>query len=101
MPTEAEWTELRENCTWTWTMQNGVAGLLVTASNGNGIFLPAAGNRYGTSLSNTGSYGCYGSSSLHTSASSIAWHMAFDSDNVGRGSSNRYNGRSVRPVCAE
>ncbi|MDY4512770.1 MAG: hypothetical protein SPE10_04900, partial [Paludibacteraceae bacterium] len=23
MPTDAEWTELRENCTWTWITKNG------------------------------------------------------------------------------
>ena len=43
MPTNAEWEKLRTQCTWTWITQNGVNGLLVTASNGNSIFLPAAG----------------------------------------------------------
>ena len=46
MPTEEEWTELRTNCTWTWTTQNGVNGRLVTGPNGKSIFLPAAGRRF-------------------------------------------------------
>jgi len=99
MPTDAEWTELRENCTWTWTTQNGVGGRLVTGSNGNSIFLPAAGYRGGTSLYDVGSDGDYWSSSLFTSLSSLAWYEGFNSSSVYRGSSSRYYGRSVRPVC--
>ena len=49
MPTKAEWEELYNNCTFTWTRINGVQGCLVT-SNKEGfadrsIFLPAAGHR--------------------------------------------------------
>ena len=32
MPTEAECTELRRQCTWTWTTQNGKNGYKVTAA---------------------------------------------------------------------
>ena len=63
MPTYENWTELRTECTWTWTAQNGVNGRLVTGPNGNSIFLPAAGCRYNTNLS-TGSLGNYWSSSI-------------------------------------
>lgn len=45
MPTQKEMQELVDNCTWTWTTQNEVKGCLVTGSNGNSIFLPAAGYR--------------------------------------------------------
>lgn len=48
MPTEAEWQELIDNTTHTWTTQGEVAGLLFTAGNGNSLFLPAAGYRYGS-----------------------------------------------------
>ena len=37
MPTDAEWTELCEQCTWTWTTQNGVNGYKVKSKNGNFI----------------------------------------------------------------
>ena len=45
MPTLEQLQELKEKCTWEWTVQNGVKGYLVTGRNGNSIFLPAAGGR--------------------------------------------------------
>ena len=99
MPTKAEQDELRNNCTWTWTTQNGVNGYTVTSkSNGNSIFLPAAGCRGGSSLSNAGSFGYYWSSSLHTDPY-FALGVYFYSDYVGRYYNNRFYGFSVRPVC--
>ena len=62
MPTKAEQQELRDNCTWIWTAQNGVNGYKVTGPNGSCIFLPAAGYRYGSSLSSDGDDGYYWSS---------------------------------------
>ncbi len=56
MPTDEEWTELRTKCTWTWETNyngSGINGRLVTATNGNSIFLPAAGFMDGTSLFST------------------------------------------------
>lgn len=101
MPTDAEWTELRENCTWTWTTQNGVYGRLVTASNGNSIFLPAAGSRLDSSLNLAGFYGNYRSSSLITDYPYDAWLVYFNSGGVGRSFSHRFYGLSIRPVYAE
>ena len=100
MPTDAEWTELREQCTWTWTTQNGVKGYKVTSkSNGNSIFLPAAGYRHDSSLNNAGGYGYYWSSSLGTDGPNHAWYVNFLSSGVRRRYSYRYYGFSVRPVC--
>ena len=101
MPTDAEWTELRnsDNCTWTWTTQNGVYGRKVTSKkNGNSIFLPAAGSRDGTLLYYAGSYGSYWSSSLSAGFPSLAWLVNFYSVNVIRGNDYRYYGQSVRAV---
>ena len=98
MPTKAEQDELRTNCTWTWTTQNGVKGYKVTGTNGNSIFLPAAGNRYGAYLYDSGSYGRYWSSSLDVGSSYNAYYLYFDSGHYGWGSNNRYIGQSVRPV---
>lgn len=102
MPTDAEWTELRnsDNCTWTWTTQNGVNGRLVTSKkNGNSIFLPAAGYRSGLYLLSTGSYGYYWSSSLSADGPDRAWYVDFDSDSVYRSYyGGRYYGQSVRAV---
>ena len=101
MPTDAEWTELRNKCTWTWTTNyngTGVMGQIVTATNGNSIFLPAAGLRNGTSLDYVGSDGYYWSSSLFTDAPCYAWFVEFFSDDVYSYMYNRYYGQSVRPV---
>ena len=62
MPTSDELNELRTKCTWAWTTQNGVNGYKVTGPSGANIFLPAAGNRYGSSLYYAGSDGYYWSS---------------------------------------
>lgn len=98
MPTDADWTELRTECTWTWTTQNGVNGMLVTGPNSNSIFLPAAGLRNTTDLDTTGSLGYYWSSSLNTGSPDYAWYVYFYSDGVYRRSYFRHIGRSVRPV---
>ena len=96
MPTDAEWTELREECTWTWTMK----GYKVKSKNGNFIFLPAAGYRYGSPLYDAGSDGYYWSSSLNTDYPCDAWSVRFNSSsNVSY--YNRYFGQSVRPVLGE
>jgi uncharacterized protein (TIGR02145 family) len=101
MPTDAEWTELREQCTWTWTTQNGVYGRKVTSkTNGNSIFLPAAGYLNGSSLEDAGSHGFYWSSSLYTDyPPNCAWYVGFNSDHVYGGYTYRHGGRPVRPVC--
>ncbi len=104
MPTDAEWTELRNNCTWTWTTQNGIAGRRVTARNGNSIFLPAAGYRSGTNLYDAGYDGEYWSSTLYTDAPlseetpPYAWTVVFVSGNVVRLNGSRQLGESIRPV---
>ena len=98
MPTKAEQDELRNSCTWTWTTQNGVKGYRVTGPNGNSIFLPAAGCRYGTDVYNRGYYGIYWSSSLYSLSSFYAYFLDFYESLYDWGSGYRYYGRSVRPV---
>ena len=99
MPTDAEWTELREQCTWTYTTLNGVYGYQVASkTNGNSIFLPAAGFRNGTSLYLQGRRGYYSSSSLLENYSDNVWIVTFNHEEVYRHSNNRNNGLSVRPV---
>ena len=101
MPTMAEQAELRNNCTWTWTTQNGVNGYKVTSkSNGNSIFLPAAGYRDDSSLSNAGSTGAFWSSSLpYTDNPNIACILGFNTGDIPFIDNNRHAGFSVRPVC--
>ena len=106
MPTVEEWEELYNNTTNTWTTQNGVNGKLFTASNGNSIFLPAAGFRDDDELIVAGSRGCYWSSSLNPAAYVIgygywrnAWYFYFLSGYCDtRFNSSRCTGQSVRAV---
>ena len=103
MPTDAELTELREQCTWTWTTQNGVNGYKVTSKKSgytnNSIFLPAAGYRDGSALYRAGSRADYWSSSLDPDNPDGAWFAWFNSSSVYRGCISRHFGHSVRPVC--
>ena len=107
MPTDAEWTELRENCTWTWTNNyngTGVAGRIVTSNmpgyTNKSIFLPAAGYRQDTYYNYAGSRGYYWSSSLGSSFDPwTAWAVYFNYGTVERiDDYDRPFGFSVRPV---
>ncbi len=100
MPTEEEWEELLDNTTVTWTTQNGVNGRLFTATNGNSLFLPAAGARWDGELGNVGS-GNYWSSSLdmvYSDNSDNALGFGFESGGYIVGYAGRYYGFTVRPV---
>lgn len=99
LPNSAELGELCSKCTWTWESRNGVNGYKVTGTNGNSIFLPAAGHRNDSSLDLAGSDGYYWSSSLSGYDSCSAYELYFDSSYVSRYGSNRYYGQSVRAVC--
>ena len=107
IPTDAEWTALRngDNFKWTWTDDyegTGVAGRIVTSKvsgyEGNTIFLPAAGRRNGSNLEDVDSYGYYWSSSLHGVISGNVRDAYFNSESVGKYNGSRYYGFSVRPV---
>ena len=69
IPTENEWWELIGNTTQTWTTRNGVEGYLFTASNGNKLFLPAAGWQYSNTIHDRCINCCYWTSSLSNNSS--------------------------------
>lgn len=99
MPTQQQFQELKDNCTWTWTTRNGKNGYEVKGKNGNSIFLPAAGYRYGAGLSGAGSDGDYWSSSLDTDYPDGGRGLAFGSGDVDPDDwYRRLYGQSVRPV---
>ena len=101
MPTADQWRELRDNTSVMWTTQNGVNGRLFTVSNGNSLFLPAAGYHWQDNFLAAGSLGDYWSSSLSTDYPYCAWHFYFDFDFYRVDYNDRYNGRSVRAVRSE
>ena len=115
MPTDTEWTELRENCTWTWTTQNseygyGVHGYRVTSKkNGNSIFLPTQVS-FSEEVFVFNINVFYLSSSLVEDSPDCAWGVRIrskygylDPDDIipelDRAQSTRCYTGSVRPVC--
>ena len=101
MPTVNEFNELIKGCTWTWTTQGGIHGYRVTSKkNGNSIFLPATGARFGGSPPyKSDSMGNYWTSSLSTRFPLCPYFLVFYettkgcSDNISRDA-----GYTVRPV---
>ena len=98
MPTVGEYQELVANCDSEWTDEDGVAGRRFTSRiNGNSIFFPAAGLRYGTGLYSHGSYGYYWSSSLYSQT--YGYSLYFYSEGINPTVTNdRFYGFSVRAV---
>ena len=98
LPTEAEFQELLDKCTWTWTTQGGHNGYKVTGNNGKSIFLPAADYRFETSPNNVGEDGYYWSSTPHESNTYFAYYLNFYSSGHIVHWGNRCYGLYVRPV---
>ena len=59
LPSYLEIVELHENCTWTWSEQRGINGMLVTGPSGKSIFLPAAGAKNEEVIEFQGTIGTY------------------------------------------
>ena len=101
MPTKEQWEELL-NCTMVsdWRELNGVYGMLFMGYNGNQLFLPAAGFRWGSGLTGAGSKGDYWSRSVSTGYyPSGAWYLDISSDDCYMTDiTDRSGGNSVRPV---
>ena len=98
MPTVGEFQELAANCDSEWTDEDGVAGRRFTSRiNGNSIFFPASGSRYGTGLYDRGSRGYYWSASLYSQT--LGYHLRFNSGWVLPAYyGDRFLGFSVRAV---
>ena len=97
LPTLAEIKELKDQCKWEWTTVGGHEGYRVTGPNGNSMFLPAAGYRYGTGVNGQGSRGDFWAGTLYEGVSvSRACYLYSGSASWDHGS--RGFGRSVRPV---
>ena len=99
MPTKADFEELTANTTSVWETLNGVNGRRFTSkTNGNSIFVPAAGYCGNGSVGDVGSGGYLWSSSLVESNSKYAWYLYFYSDNVNVSNNGRCSGLAVRAV---
>ena len=102
MPTKAEFDELLRGTTNEWIEDykgTGVSGRKFTSkTNGNSIFIPAAGNCNNGSVGNVGRSGYVWSSSLNASDPDYAWDLYFGSGYCYMDYRNRYIGWSVRGV---
>ena len=98
MPTVGEFQELNANCDSEWTDEDGVVGCRFTSRiNGNSVFFPASGYRYGTGLDDRGSRGLYWSASLYSQTH--GYNLHFDSTGVDPANiGSRFYGFPVRAV---
>lgn len=98
-PTKSQWEELIQNTNISWTTLHGINGLFFTATNGNSIFLPAAGDKWEDKSCYSCGYGSYWSNSLDIDNDQDAESFFFDERNSDIHPISRVYGRSVRPVC--
>lgn len=102
MPKHSEIQELGDKCSWSSSTYNGVRGANVTGPNGNSIFLPFAGGRFGVELYYGGYYGYYWSGTYFDDYGYYAYGLDFYDDVDGWyyywGYYFRCYGHSVRPV---
>ena len=76
----------------------GLNGRVFEGKNGNQMFIPAAGSCDKTHIQGIGTYCYLWSSSLNLVFYNNAYHLNFNSDNIGKYISNRYFGNNIRPV---
>ncbi len=111
IPTKEEIDELRdpENCTWSWSVENGVSGYRIISKKpgfeGVSVFLPASGVRVDSIFYDYGSWGNYLSSSLflEQNTSIYLYRLPFNSNGVYLttdygGYLRRCYGYTIRPV---
>lgn len=102
MPTTTELKELFDNTTKAWvTDYQGISGLngrLLTATNGNTLFFPAAGHYDGTTLAYNNTIGYYWSSSLVSSTNAYVLYFTSSFINTQNDTLARRYGFSIRPV---
>lgn len=100
LPTQKEFQELSQKCTWKWIKYKGSAGYMVTGPNGNRIFLPASGYHNGDIEWTTNNRGRYWSGTLDSSHPfAYARFLHFDSGGQEPADQGERHLRlSVRPV---
>lgn len=98
LPTADLFEELFTLCTTEWTEQDGVPGYKVTGKNGNSIFLPAAGKRVESTISEEGVQGYYLTGSINPSNTEFAVDYEFNAGTGTRATRAVYEALAVRPV---
>lgn len=99
MPSEFQFKELIENCTFTWTSEEGTEGCRVRGANGNSIFLPCSGycDEMGNiKENNAGFMWCTHLSICVNSATALCF--SYKKGDYKCIDANKIRGLSVRPV---
>ena len=99
MPTSQEFQELCSNCSSQRINRDGVWGFLFSR-NGKSIFLPYAGFKADSNLSNLGDRGLYWCLNRSDSNPALAFFYDFSYSYYGQ-TAHRYQGFSIRPVVDE
>jgi hypothetical protein len=99
LPTKDQIDELINGTTQEWTTVDGVSGYKLTSkTNGNSIFMPAAGYRIGSEESGANVQGTYWSGSINTIDTDYGYTLNFRSGTFIEGNSKRNVALSIRPV---
>ncbi len=105
LPNPSDFGDLVGNCTWNWTSKGGVNGYEVTGSNGQSIFLPAAGyENWDDATEEKGQKGYYWSSDTPSFLDPNPTYLKFDKDSRGCVNDNDYDSGSkysIRQVTAK
>lgn len=96
MPSENEFAELIEKCEWIWTNYNGVEGYKVIGTNGNSIFLPASGKKFGEVKPDL--EGGYWSETVNGGLGRTSRSLWFTSSRKSIWGESRVTGMNIRPV---
>lgn len=102
MPTPSEYAELIEKCTLEWTQISGINGFKVTGPNGNSIFMPAAGVKMYSSLSEGNNWLYYATDAVGPDNGRCILYIK-QNDNTkfySFNGSSKYYGFTIRPVTA-
>lgn len=103
-PSQVEWQELIDKCSWVWTSANGNNGYSVTGPNGNKIFIAASGRKDTGSFFWHNEQGCYWTSDragLLGGKELYAYEFFFGKDFKRFANTNRDGGLPVRAVKRE
>lgn len=98
IPTREEMEELRDECSWIWSIHDNVLGYKVVGPNGNQIFLPASGFVFVTTPYFYQQYGYYWTSVSGSENYMGAFSLCFGNESVDVAWYFRYAGLTIRPV---
>lgn len=97
VPTVEQMRELLDNCAWVWTTIDDKKGYMVTAENGNSIFLPAAG-WFEEQVYGANQFGVYWTSTPYEKFQTSAYRLDFTDSSRSIMRFSRYSGQSIRAV---